>query len=147
MNNFEKEEIKNLIIKCDYSNALKKLESKYSSFPNDIYIIDTLIDVYFNLDKIEECVKTIKKSIKFRYPFRFLRLHKNGRNILTQILHSVADFAFYAYIRHLAKSIIICSWTVSIKRITIGVSSVHRHKGYKIYLILQYTHLYSPYFS
>ena len=37
MNNFEKEEIKNLITKCDYSNALKKLESKYSLFPNDIY--------------------------------------------------------------------------------------------------------------
>ena len=77
MNNFEKEEIKNLITKCDYSNALKKLESKYSSFPNDIYIIDTLIDVYFNLDKIEECIKTIKKSIKISpssYPEKYYTL-------------------------------------------------------------------------
>jgi tetratricopeptide (TPR) repeat protein len=64
MNNIEQSEIKNLISNCDYTTALKKLEQKNSLFPNDIFIINSLIDVYFNLDKIDECKKTIKKSIK-----------------------------------------------------------------------------------
>ena len=69
------------------------------------------------------------------------------KDIVPKILHSVADFALDANIRHLAESVIVGSGAVSVQGIAVCVCHGHRYEYDKINLILQSRHIPFPPFQ
>ena len=67
----------------------------------------------------------------------FLRLHKNA---VSQILHTVADFPFNAYIRNFTVAVIIGSRMISAERIAVSVGIGDRDKCDKIDFVFEFRH-------